>query len=115
MSSVRGFLQAYLLIKNQSMDSNITSTSTFIGNKDQICITISSVNTNAVGQWYIDASPDNVIFVPMTFQTPINSTLSGVNDLILLDMKLLSFPYIRVRWVGSGTGIANVLITAKGN
>jgi hypothetical protein len=52
--------------------------------------------------------------VPITFSPIINPTTSGANDAIMLDMKLLSFTYIRAKWTGSGTGTANVLISSKG-
>lgn len=115
MSSIRSFLQGFNIITNGSMAGNLTSTVTDIRNKDQVCIVITSANTSAVGQWYVDASIDQITWIPMTFSPSITATASGANDAIMLDMKLLSFTYIRVRWVGSGAGTANVLISAKGN
>ena len=115
MSSIRSFLQAFNIIDDESMASNITSLVTDIRTKDQICIHIVSDNTSAVGQWSVEASIDNLTWVPIEFSPIINNTLTGVDDDVMIDMKLLSFTYIRVVWTGSGVGTANVTISAKGN
>jgi len=97
------------------MSTSLTSASTNIAYADQVSIQITSNNTDAVGQWSVEASLDNINFTPMTFSPAIAATTSGVDDNILIDMKFLSFPYIRVVYTRvSGSGTATVLISSKG-
>ena len=116
MSSTRKFLPAFTVISNGDMSSNITSLVTNIAYLDQISIQITSINVNAVGQWSIEGSVDNSTYIPITLDPPISATTSGVNDHIMIDMKLLSFTYIRVIYTAtSGAGSATVKVSGKGN
>lgn len=112
---MRRYLPAYSLFDAESMSTSLTSASTNIAYADQVSIQITSDNTNAIGQWSVEASLDNVTFTPMTFSPVIAPTTSGNDDNILIDMKFLSFPYIRVVYTRtSGTGTATVKISTKG-
>lgn len=116
MSSTRKYLPPYKIVTDGDMSANITSTVTEIKYLDQISIQITSVNTNAIGQFSIEGSLDNLTFVPITLSPTIAATTSGNNDAIIVDMKLLSFPYIRVKYTRtSGAGICQVYISGKGN
>lgn len=115
MSNMRRYLPAYSLFDSEPMSTNLTSASTNIAYVDQVGIQITSINTDAVGQWSIEGSADNTTFVPIEFNPPITSTTSGDNDLKFIDMKFLSFPFIRVVYTrASGDGLATVKIVSKG-
>lgn len=115
MSSTRRYLKAYSLFTNEAMSTSLTSASTNIAYADQVSIQITSDNTDAVGQWSVEGSVDKETFIPMTFDNQIQATTSGNDDAILIDMKLISFAYIRVKYTRtSGSGTATVKISTKG-
>ena len=115
MSTTRNFLTPYTIINAGDMSAaTVTSLVTNIKNYDDVSIYLSWTGT-PVGTFaiYGNHSNDTTNGVPLTL-TP-SPTAAGSAGSILIDMKLLSFPYIYVIYTkGSSTGVLTGTIAGKG-
>jgi len=124
MSATRKYLAPYTAMNAASIASTVSSSVVNISNLDQISIQITTTNTDVAGQWSVQGSldynplnPNSATWTDMTFSPVIAATTAGVADQILLDLKLLAFPWIKVKFTRTAgtTGTGTVLISGKGN
>lgn len=116
-------LLPFHFIVDQSMAGNVTSGATNIQYTDNCAIQLNFTGT-PVGIFSVEGSVDHAVnamtgvqtvaglWIPVTLD-PI-PVASGSSGQILIDMKELSFPWIRVVYTRtSGTGTLNGFISAK--
>lgn len=124
MSSARGIVKTYRAIGpltgvtpaavSGSMAATITGPTTTIDRMDQVCYEVAWTSSNAVGVISIQGSVDNVTFYDLTFD-PILAQPASNNGGYLVNLALIPFPYIRVKYTRtSGTGALVATLSAKG-
>lgn len=109
--SRKNVLDPLQIFTNASMAVSQTSQVVNIKYLDDICISFSFSGT-PTGTFAVLASNDSVNFIPVTLSAvPVASGTAGN---ILIDMGLLSFPYIKVTYTPtSGSGTLNGFLSAK--
>lgn len=113
MSWRKNVLQNYKAIDAGNMSANITSPSVNVQYLDNIGVQILFAGAVASGQFFIDASLDNVNWSALEILPGMFA--NDPDGQILVDMNNMSFSHIRVRYVaGMGdTGTLNVFIEGK--
>jgi hypothetical protein len=97
MSFRKNVLQNYKAINAGDMSGNLTSPSTNIQFLDNIGIQLLFPGAVASGQFFIDASLDNVNW--STLDIIPGMVASDPDGQILIDMNNMSFSHIRIRYV----------------
>lgn len=124
MSSKRSLIKTYRAIGvttgltpaavSGTMAADITGPTTVIDVTDQVCYQIAWTSSNAVGVISVQGSVDNVTFYDLTFNPTLTQPNSN-NGGYLINLGLVPFPYIRVKYTRtSGTGNLVVSMSTKG-
>lgn len=128
MSSSRSKIKTYLAIGSTAatqlpnpapvsgdMSASITGPTTTIDMIDQVCYQVTWTSSNAVGVISVQGSVDGTTFNDLTF-TPALAQPASNNGSYLINLALIPFPYVRVKYTRtSGTGTLVVYLSAKGN
>ena len=119
----KNVLLPYRFIVAASMGADITSNPTNIQYTDNAAVQLNFTGTG-VGVFSVEGSVDHAVNSMTNLQTVVGNWIpvtldpvpvaSGVDGQILIDMKELSFPWIRVVYTRtSGTGTLDGYISAK--
>lgn len=97
------------------MSATITGPTTTIDVVDQVSYQVSWTSSDAVGTISVQGSVDNVTFDDITFNPALSQPNSNDGG-YLVNLALIPFPYIRVKYTRvSGSGALKVYLSAKGN
>ena len=117
---IKNFLGPFTVLTSTTMSGSLTSSVTDIRYLDQVSIAIAA-SGNATGafsvqgslDYYKDGSVVNTGTWVSLALTP-SPALTGSGN-ILIDMNLLSFPYIRTTYLNAGgSGSLSVMVSGKG-
>jgi hypothetical protein len=124
LSAVRSIYKKHLIgdinniittpLVSGDMSANIIGPVTVVDKIDQVCYQVSWVSMDAVGTISVQGSIDNENFEDLTFN-PILMQPSSNNGSYLINLALIPFPYIRLKYTMiSGSGNLNVWGSGKG-
>lgn len=120
MASTKNILRKYQILTAQSISASFTgATPVNIQYLDNIAIQLNITTSDGIGTFLVQASIDydpnthdsgnwvNLVLSP-------SPTVASANNVILLDLNQLSFPWIRVSYSRtSGTGTVSGFISGK--
>jgi hypothetical protein len=119
VSSERAILKKYDMIGGQGtsgdMSADILSEIVHLYKIDQVSLQVQWTSADAIGVIEVEGSVDGETFTALTFSPALTQPNSD-NGLYLINMALIPFMHIRVRYTRtSGSGTLSVKASAKGN
>ncbi len=123
--SRKNVLKPYLVAASQSLSTSFTTNPTLILFADNIAYQVNVTTTNSTGSFAVQVSQDyqidettNTVINTGTWDTLTLSgspTVSGANDVIVINLNQLPFYAIRLAYTSSvaGTGTCNIYVSHK--
>jgi hypothetical protein len=116
----------HLLVENQSLSASFESAPTMVQWMDNISYQINCATIDSEGTFAVEASLDYVPSDPTQGKAAATGnwvsldiggipTISGANDVILIDLNQLPFKAIRLSYnsIVAGTGVCSIYINAR--
>lgn len=120
MASTKSVVKNYVLIDNEAMDGNITSTAIDVLQTDNLGLQVKWTSSDAVGTIAVEGSINydphfgTGDFYALTFD-PVLTQPNSNNGGYLININQFPWPYLRVTYTrSSGDGTLLVNLSAKG-